>query len=210
MRLPPVQPQEPTKVDQKRFPKDFRLREKEEEPEEESWNSQFSRFKEELLPSLQTALKNNASELVVPVPVCVPVPDLSSSSSLSPVQGINPQILDLIDLMVGSVALVDAAGISETTITLDSPGFAGSLFYGAEITVREYSTAPKAFNIHFSAGADAIALFNTHASDLMAAFQNDHSAFKLNRLETHLLENHRPFFKRKERVSEDKKGNDHP
>ncbi len=209
-------PKEPLERSHRRAPSQETKPFRKKEEENKSWSAHFSRFKEALLAPLQLALKNNKSErgdslsieAVAMQPLRMPLSAaISAAPSSSP---LNPQVVELLDLMVGSMTLIDTNGISETTLTLDSPQFASSLFYGATITIQEYSTAPKAFNIHLKASPEAVSLMQIHTADLMAAFQQENSSFKLNRLEMHLLESDRPFFKRKEQVSEDKKERDYP
>ena len=78
-------------------------------------------------------------------------------------------------------------GLSETTFFLDSQLFGSSIFYGSQITISEYSTAPKIFNIHFTAHSEALSLFEAHSSDLMAAFQKGNFGFAIHRIDTSLL-----------------------
>jgi hypothetical protein len=116
---------------------------------------------------------------------------------------LDPQVLDLFEKMAGVMTVMTSSGISETTITLNSPSYASSLFYGAQIIISEYSTAPKAFNIQFRASSEAVALFHRNAKDLMAVFDGGNYNFKVNRLETDFLDPQTELFTRKENVSSD-------
>jgi hypothetical protein len=183
------------------------------EVEKVEWEEHFPDLKENMLASICACLqeqKESDEEVMIDglsSPQMALPSAIDPSFSLSPTS-IDPQVLELFDTMIDSLVRIDASGIAETTITLDSPQFASSQFYGTVITIQEYDTAPKSFNIHLKASAEATALFQSHAADLMAIFQNDRFAFKVNRLETHLKDDRSPSFKRKEEVSEDKDEHD--
>ncbi len=116
---------------------------------------------------------------------------------------IHPQVMELFDRMVGVMTVMSMSGITETVITLNSPQFASSVFFGSQIIIQEYSTAPQAYNIQLIGTPQAVALFQGNAEDLMAAFQAGNYNFRVNRLETgHLTD--RPLFKRKEKAGGEK------
>ena len=138
------------------------------------------------------ALSPDATNLQQPGPEEVKAPPSFAALSMT-----HPIILELFEKMVGVLTVMTTARMQETTISLTSPQFASSAFYGAQIIIRESPTAPLNFNIEFQGNAQATALFQANASTLMAAFAGGNYAFKINRLETSLLEEARPFFKRK-------------
>jgi hypothetical protein len=111
------------------------------------------------------------------------------------------QVMELFDRMAGVMTVMTLSGMTETTITLNAPQFASSVFFGAQIIIQEFSTAPKAFNIQLNGNPQAVALFQGNADDLMAAFQAGNYNFRVNRLETGYL-SERPLFKRKEKTGE--------
>jgi hypothetical protein len=116
---------------------------------------------------------------------------------------IHPQVMELFDRMVGVMTVMSMSGITETVITLNAPQFASSVFFGSQIIIQEYSTAPQAYNIQLIGTPQAVALFQGNAEDLMAAFQAGNYNFRVNRLETaHLTD--RPLFKRKEKAGGEK------
>lgn len=106
------------------------------------------------------------------------------------------QISQLFDRMVGTITIMNDSGIKTTEFILSGEEFASSIFYGAHITITEYSTAPKAFNIQLSASPKAVALFQENMPNLLVNFASSNYAFRINRLETSLIEE-RPLFKRK-------------
>lgn len=137
-----------------------------------------------------------------PMPLFLP----AASEVPSPSAFLRPEILEMFEKMVGVLSVMHAQGLSETTIHLDSPAFQNSIFAGAKITIREYSTAPKAFNIEFQGNPQNTALFQGSVSDLMAAFQNGNYNFKINRIDTSLQASERPMFHRKEAPGEKEMG----
>ena len=111
--------------------------------------------------------------------------------------------MEIFDRMVGVMTVMSMSGITETVITLNTPQFASSVFFGSQIIIQEYSTAPQAYNIQLNGSPQAVALFQGNADDLMAAFQAGNYNFRVNRLEAgHLTE--RPLFKRKEKAGGEK------
>jgi hypothetical protein len=110
-----------------------------------------------------------------------------------------PQMLDLFERMVGVMTVMHDSGITETTIHLTSEQFASSVFFGSQIIIKEFSTAPKEFNIQFNTTPQGATLFQANVDDLLAAFQSGNYAFRINRCETNILAE-RPLFRRKERA----------
>lgn len=116
-------------------------------------------------------------------------------------------MLNLFERMVGAMSVMTDAKMTETTITLTSSQFSSSIFYGTQIVIREYTSAPKVFNIQLNSNPEAVAVFKGNADALMAAFQYGNYQFKVNRIDTNIL-SERPLFRRKEKISGD--GQDQP
>jgi hypothetical protein len=150
--------------------------------------------KEKILPGEITAPGLTPVELP-PGPLLVP-------QTLTPYLTMHPRVQELFDRMVGVMTVMNLSGMTETTITLNTPQFASSIFFGAQIIIQEFATAPQAFNIQLNATPQAVALFQANTEDLMAAFQSGNYTFRINRLETGYLAG-RPLFKRKEGASGD-------
>lgn len=90
----------------------------------------------------------------------------------------------LFERMVGVMTVMNTTGVTQTTINLDNPRFEGSAFYGAQIIISEFSTAPKAYNIQLLGNQRAVDLFTANAQELVAAFQAGNYTFKVNRIDT--------------------------
>lgn len=103
-----------------------------------------------------------------------------------PYTHLHPDILDLFERVIGALVYLDQAGIKETTITIASSKEKTSIFNGAQITIREYSTAPKEFNIELKGDPKAVELFQSNKKDLMDAFDLMPYTFKVKNIETSL------------------------
>lgn len=102
----------------------------------------------------------------------------------------------LFEKMAASMILLHNSGEMETTLFLDNPN---SLFYGTEITIREFSTAPKIFNVEIASSPTALQVIESHRAELLKNFSQRHFDFSIHRLDT--LTQHldkRPFFHRKD------------
>ncbi len=132
------------------------------------------------------------------------LPDVQAAPPVhTPYANLHPQVLELFERTVGVMTVMHMSGIKETSITLDNPKFASSVFFGSEIIIKEYSSAPKEFNIQINGSPQAMSLLQGNTQDLMAAFQYGNFNFRVNRLDTGLLAD-KPLFKRKEPPSGDK------
>ncbi|MCI0381459.1 MAG: hypothetical protein L0207_00170 [Chlamydiae bacterium] len=94
---------------------------------------------------------------------------------------------ELFDKMVGILTSVHKEGIQETIITLNSPEFSNSPFFGTKISIVEYTTtAPKIFNIHFFASEQPLSLIKNNAAALVAALNGANLPFQIGRIDTSL------------------------
>jgi hypothetical protein len=142
---------------------------------------------------------------VVPL-TCAPLP--ASALEISPISssqsvGMPDEIEALFEKMAESMLLISSEGRTETTLFLDSPQFDHSPFYGTRITIQEFSTAPKAFNVEIAASSWALMQIDTHKAALLTAFAKGDFGFSIHRLDTELQETDHPLFQRKEAVSQD-------
>lgn len=153
--------------------------------------------KEKITASDGTMLSMGAAEAQA-VPTSAPGPE-----TLPPYAHLSPQVQEMFDRMVGVMTVMSQSGMTETTITLNSPQFASSVFFGTQIIIQEFSTAPHAFNIQINGTPQAVGLIQNNADDLMAAFQAGNYGFRVNRFETGYLGS-RPLIKRKEKAEGDK------
>lgn len=159
--------------------------------------------KEGILPNSEPSSikprEKKKEDILPPEPILTNIQQATYSPPLLPTGSgfTSYQISQLFDRMVGIITVMDASGIKTTEFILSGEEFAASIFYGARITITEYSTAPKAFNVQLSANPEAIALFQGSMPNLLANFESGNYAFRINRLDTSVLKE-RPLFKRKE------------
>ena len=134
---------------------------------------------------------------------------LSSSSSLQTAEpkatkayaNFSAQMLDMFERMVGVMTVLKSSGMTETTIHLTGPQFASSIFNGCQITIQEFSSAPKSFNIQFVGNPQAVQAFEAKIPMINTAFNTGNYDFKVNRLEANLTRTEGPVLHRKEEPS---------
>lgn len=112
---------------------------------------------------------------------------------------LSPETEVLYATMVGNIYCYEKtnSGIATTEISLTSPIFANSRFFGATITLEKYDTDPSSFNIRLTGSNEAVRLFNQNIKTLYAAFQNGNFRFRIGRLEAEYSVE-KPLFHRKE------------
>lgn len=103
--------------------------------------------------------------------------------------------------MVEKITHIHEAGLTTTTVTL--PENTNSLLSGTEITLIEYNTAPKDYNICIKGSPEATTLFQAHLGELISAFNTEYRPFKINRLELSLHSKRRPEASKKKELEED-------
>jgi hypothetical protein len=116
-------------------------------------------------------------------------PSIEAASSLS---RSTLEIEALFEKMASTMLVMTSTEESETTLYLDSPQFSSSAFFGTRITIKEFSTAPKIFNIEIASHPSALNLLTTHKDALLAAFESHKLPFAVHRLDTELhgIEDH--------------------
>ncbi len=96
---------------------------------------------------------------------------------------LDAQTLALFEKMVSLITILKDSGVTETTLHLTGPEFANSQYYGAQVTIREYSTAPLSYNIEFFGNPLATDLFRKNLTQLRSSFNDPKYRFRINRLE---------------------------
>ena len=127
----------------------------------------------------------------------------SSASVITPYTTLTADVEALYERMASAMIVMCSSRETETTLFLDNPHFASSQFFGSKITIREFSTAPKAFNIEIASTPNAIACLEAGKQDLLSAFQNGRFNFSVNRIDTHVQSEERPVLHRKESSDHD-------
>ena len=73
---------------------------------------------------------------------------------------------------------------TQTSFILDGPQFSSSIFYGSQITIEEFASAPKEYNIYFSGSQEARDLFDAHKAELEDAFHTGGFSFTVQIIQT--------------------------
>lgn len=134
-------------------------------------------------------------------PVIAPPSELGAND---PYSQLPTSIQELFTRMLGVITVMNLTpGVTETTFILNSPQFASSVFFGSQIIIKEFSTAPQVFNIQLNGSQQATTAFQSNLTTLAAAFQEGSLNFKVNRLETgYRQDDESPLFHRKDRGSQ--------
>ena len=103
------------------------------------------------------------------------------SSTLSSIE-----MAELFEQMASTMIVMSSTEEQKTTLFLNSSKFSSSPFFGTRITIKEFSTAPKAFNIEIASNPVALDLLSVHKEALLAAFESGRFPFSVHRLETEL------------------------
>lgn len=120
--------------------------------------------------------------------------EATSDAVISRATALSADVEAAYEKMASQMIIMHASGDQETILYLDSAQF--STLFGTKIVIKEFSTAPKAFNIEIISNPQAVALMDASKAHLMATFQNGNFPFSVNQLDAHLEE--RPVFCRKE------------
>lgn len=125
---------------------------------------------------------------------------LSPPTTTAPAYSLlTPDMLALFEKMVSVISILKDSGISETTIHLNTPEFENSQFYGAQIVIREYSTAPLAYNVELLGNPLAADLFKTNLPNLRSSLSDPKYRFRIHRLESSISQEPHDRVERKEK-----------
>jgi hypothetical protein len=125
-----------------------------------------------------------------------PAPNAAPAYSL-----LDAQTLALFEKMVSVLSILKESGVTETTIHLGSE-FANSQYAGAQIIIREYSTAPLTYNIEFLGNPLAAEAFRKNLGTLRSALDDPKFRFRIHRLESSISKEPFPRVERKEESEE--------
>lgn len=144
-----------------------------------SWEKMKAKKEDKISEAAQTESEQNAPQIPIPIPNVIP-PEITPAT---PYASLHPQVWDLFERMVGVMTIMNGSGITETTINLTGDQFKASPFFGTQITIREFTTAPKNYNIEMLIPSQVTKTVERNYNDLVAAFQAGNYNFKVNRLE---------------------------
>lgn len=110
---------------------------------------------------------------------------------------LSPEAFALFEKMVSVITVLSTSGITETVIHLNTHEFTNSPFSGSQIIIREYSTAPLAYNVELIGNPLAADLFRKNIPLLKNAFAEGKHRFHINRLEASISQEDFPVVERK-------------
>ncbi len=147
---------------------------------------QESLFEEEIEEALSLPLPGV-------VPFTLPLPIASAPVTL---QGISAKpvawITPLFEKIASHLLVIHLPDAIQTSFILNQPQFKDSPFFGTEIRIKEFSSAPKAFNIEIISDPVAIATLHAHEQRLLSLFAKGEFPFIIHRLETQIREEREP------------------
>jgi hypothetical protein len=126
--------------------------------------------------------KEEQASLLSPFELIQQKPSACFSSDQISASCVSVEIEALFEEMITVMTSLHENGIQETTFYLDANS---SIFSGMQITIKEFSTAPKIFNVELIGSPEAAQLLQANMAGLIEAFNREERKFKINRLETH-------------------------
>lgn len=144
----------------------------------------------------------------------MPCPGLTSSLEIAAANSVtstkitelSAEMEAMFEKMASCMIVMNASNDVETTLFLDSANFASSSLFGTQITIKEFSTAPKTFNVEIISNPNAVAVIDASKNSLLSHFHKGNFNFSIHRLDTHIEQNAaRPTFHRKESFDQEQK-----
>ncbi|MBI3237027.1 MAG: hypothetical protein HYZ48_04940 [Chlamydiales bacterium] len=132
--------------------------------------------------------------------VCERLSEISASRGVQEL--LSSEIEALFEKMASLMLLHDSALEEETTFFLEGKQFQNSLFYGTQIKITEFSSAPKAFNVSIATTYPALVQLEVHKAALLKAFARGGFSFSVHRLDLEVRDE-KPLVHRKEDLSEE-------
>ena len=112
---------------------------------------------------------------------------------------LNPEIVPMLEHMIGTLLQFSNKGISETQIILNNKQFENSRFYNSKIIFEKYAIAPNSYNIKLTGSQEAVSIFNENIEGLYKKLAQADLEFEIGQLSA---EYERPLFKRKPSIGE--------
>ena len=119
-------------------------------------------------------------------------------TAATPVSSISQETLKIFDKMCSEMTIMHTEACTKTTITLRSLTLRNSPLYGSKITIEEFNTAPKLFNVTIQTKAPVMEAVQVQMAGFMNFIRNKELAFGINRLDTVLLSEEDSLYKEKE------------
>ncbi|MES2199662.1 MAG: hypothetical protein V4489_05805 [Chlamydiota bacterium] len=119
-------------------------------------------------------------------PLPPPSPILDFTPQISSISTIPEECLKIIDKLCSEMLVMDAESCITTTFILETDAFINSPFFGAKVTIEEYCTAPKVFNVSITAQESAITLLESQMTGFFQLLETRNFSFSIHKIDTHL------------------------
>lgn len=134
-----------------------------------------------------TPKKSEEEEAFLSLPPWTPF-SIQSSPPISTPMAPRPSYVELFETLCTALTSLSTESFSQTTFYIKGESFKNSIFYGSEIEIKEYKTAPREFNILIKTSEVGAFLVQTHMQEFWKLFQEKKYSFTINRMETDLLQ----------------------
>ena len=148
--------------------------------------------------------KQDAEFYNTPSPVCYLCPPQNANTApvqenvkVASVQPLQKIVLEWVEKLGSVMTFMDHKGMQKTTVSIQD---AASPFNGIEISIKEFSTAPKVFNIEFSGRPETIVLLEAHLPLLIASFQKGEFPFSVSRIDIGYSDGQDPLVMKQKKV----------
>lgn len=123
----------------------------------------------------------------------------TTSMTPSLFKGLSANMEALFEKMASHMMVMELTSETQTTLFLDQPQFEGSAFFGTKIIIKEFTAAPKTFNIEIISNPTAIGTIQKQQQSLLSVFAQGNFHFTVHRLDTQIeQDSNRPLLHRRE------------
>ncbi len=135
--------------------------------EEEDLSIERSPLKIPVTETANLQEKEEEEENIAPPPSFFPFQPILATSTLLPAYtNLPPDMNEIFEKMVGVMTVMEKGDIKETTFILNGAQFSSSVFFGSQITITAWESAPHTYNIVIAGSKEAVKLFNSHKKTL--------------------------------------------
>ncbi len=142
------------------------------------------------------------------MPLLVQSIQLSQTTSQS-ITALESLIPILVESTQSGITHLTDRGMKETWITLDGTRFTDTALEGVKLVIREFSTAPLAYNVELRCSPTSLAHLQSLLPSLTAAIQQEHHSFVIHKIDAYLHDSPPPLIHRKESAADEDKPHDH-
>ena len=125
-----------------------------------------------------SCIEATAETASIPLPTFEPaVPATSDAEAVPSYTRLAPDLHELFEKMGGVMLLQMERGTITTSMTIQMPH---SIFNGAEVILKQYDTAPHAYNLQLIGSPEAVQAFKANLKELDSSFKEARFNFEVN------------------------------